>query len=877
MHRPILKTKLHIPPSRTNLVVRPQLIQRLNQGLHRKMTLISAPAGFGKTTLVSRWATQCQLPVVWISLDRRDNDPISFLIYFITTIKTIEADFGEAILSALQTPQPPSTESILTTILNEIAELTDSFILVLDDYHSIDDENVDSVLTFILENIPKQLHLVIVTREDPKLPLARLRSRDNLTELRTADLRFTLSETSRFLNQVMALIVSDEDIITLNDRTEGWVAGLQLAAISMQGLNDSTAFIKSFAGSHTFVMDYLIQEVQNRQSANVNSFLLHTCILDRLCGSLCDAVLQDSSISGQAMLEYIEQKNLFIVPLDNERCWYRYHHLFSDSLRQQLQQAGSLSGAEAMDVNELHRRASQWYEENDLVIEAFYHATLAHDIENAERLIASEEMPLHNSSVAGSVLKWLESLPLKVLQQNPSLWIKQASLLLLSGQTSCVEKKLQSAETALKSMEIKAETRNMVGRIAAVRSMLALTQYQLDSVIAQSMSALEYLSQDELVHRNTAVLALANAYELLGERTAANRAYTKSLSLSQQSGNIFYTILASIGRATILELENQLHLAAEYYQRVLDLFGDYPLPYASDAYLGLARIFYQWNDLGNALKYGEKSLQLAKQYENHLDRYIICEIFLVRLKLAQRDIEGAEVLLNRISQIVQHNNFAHRISEVVEIQIILLLHRGNIEKAADLATTYEDPVSQARVHLAKKDASTALKLLEIEYCQMEEKGWSNERLKIMVLQSVALYACGEKDRAMKKTFDALMLAEPGGFIRLFVDEGDLVAELLKGAVKHGVMQDYAKKLLTAFRAEFHKSRARGYHLVEPLSQRELEILMLIAQGLSNREIGDRLFLALDTVKGHNRNIFAKLQVKRRTEAVARARDLGLLL
>ena len=367
MSTPILATKLYIPPPRPKVVLRPRLIERLNEGLHRKLTLISAPAGFGKTTLVSAWVAGCDRPVAWLSLDEGDSDPARFLSYLIAALQTIAANVGEGLLAMLQSPQPPPPETILTALLNEIAAIPEPFVLVLDDYHAVDARAVDEALAFLLEHLPPQMHLVIATREDPQLPLARLRARGQLTELRATDLRFTPSEAAGFLNQVMGLNLSAEDIAALETRTEGWIAGLQLAALSMQGHQDAAGFIQSFTGSHHFVLDYLMEEVLQQQSESVQTFLLRTSILDRLCGPLCDAVLLDPSASGQETLEYLERANLFIVPLDNERRWYRYHHLFADLLRQRLQQSTvSPGGDEGRLIDELHRRASIWYEDNGL-------------------------------------------------------------------------------------------------------------------------------------------------------------------------------------------------------------------------------------------------------------------------------------------------------------------------------------------------------------------------------------------------------------------------------------------------------------------------------------------------------------------------------
>ncbi len=473
MPAPILATKLYIPPPRPTVVLRPRLIERLNEGLHCKLTLISAAAGFGKTTLVSEWIEACRLKIAdpklntngsrrstdqrseidtpqfcWLSLDEGDNDPSSFLTYLVAALQTIAPNIGAGLLGALQSPQPPSAESILTTLLNEITSLPDNIIFVLDDYHILDSKAVDKALTFLLEHLPPQMHLVIASREDPALPLARLRARGQLTELRAADLRFTPAEAAEFLNQGMGLNLTAEDVAALDRRTEGWIAGLQLAAISMQGQKDAAGFIKAFTGSHHFVLDYLMEEVLQQQSETIQTFLLRTSILERLCGPQCEAVLPAPSGSGQATLEYLEHANLFIVPLDNERRWYRYHHLFADLLRQRLGQ--SLTPPE---IAGLHSRASQWYEDNALDIEAFQHAAAANELERAERLIDEKGLQTRFHGAA-AILDWLRSLPAERLDARPSLWMKYASVLLVGGQMAGVEEKLQAAEKALQGAEL---------------------------------------------------------------------------------------------------------------------------------------------------------------------------------------------------------------------------------------------------------------------------------------------------------------------------------------------------------------------------------------------------------------------------------------
>src|SRR5438477_6772745 len=542
MPTPILATKLYIPPLRPQVVIRPRLIERLNEGLHRKLTLIAASAGFGKTTLVSEWVEGIERPgarTAWLSLDEGDNDPARFLTYLVAALQTIAATIGEGVLGALQSPQPPPTVSILTALLNDITTIKDPFVLVLDDYHVIDAKPIDHALTFLLEHLPPQMHLVIATREDPQLPLARLRARGQLTELRATDLRFTPSEAAGFLNQGMGLNLSAEDIARLSTRTEGWIAGLQLAAISMQGQQDTTSFITSFTGSHHFVLDYLVEEVLQQQPESIQTFLLRTSILDRLCGPLCDAVLLTPSGSGQETLEYIEHANLFLVPLDNERRWYRYHQLFADLLRQRLHQRSASSPEDEVgDVTELHIHASVWYEDHGLEIEAFHHAVAANDVEHATRLVEGKGMPLQFRGAVTPVLHWLESLPKTVLDARPSLWVMYASALSMTGQLTGVEPKLQAAEAARQGAEPDDQTRNLVGHIAAIRALLAATQYQVETVIAQSRRALEYLHPDNLAVRTATTWKLGIAYQLQGDRAAASRAYTEAIASSQASGNI---------------------------------------------------------------------------------------------------------------------------------------------------------------------------------------------------------------------------------------------------------------------------------------------------------------------------------------------------
>ena len=847
--------------------------------MHRKLTLISAPAGFGKTTLVSEWIAGGERPFAWLSLDKGDSDPQRFLTYLVAALRTIVPGLGESVLALLQSPQPPPTESVLTLLLNDIVAAPDNFILILDDYHSVDSQPIDQALTFLLDNLPPQIHLVITSREDPNLSLARLRVRGQLTELRITDLRFTHDEAAVFLKQVMGLDLSEEDIAALEARTEGWIAGLQLAAMSMQGQEDATSFIQSFTGSHRFVLDYLVEEVVDQQPESVRSFLLQTSILDRLCGPLCDVVLgEDKEGKGSLILENLERANMFLIPLDNERRWYRYHHLFAELLRQRLQQ-----NFQADDIADLHIRASQWYEANRLGLEAFHHAAAANDVERAARLIEGDGLPLYYRGEATAVRHWLESLPEAEFKARPSLWVTYTFLLTMTGRLhDNIEEILQAAETALQNAGHDNKTNDLLGQIAAIRAMLAVPKNQVETIIMQSRRALELLNPDNAPVRTTMTWALGYAYQVQGDRAAASQAYRETIANSLASGNIMTTIAATTCLGQIEEAENQIHQASKTFRHTLDLMGDPPWPAACEAFVGLARIHYQWNDLHAAEQYGQQGLALARQLAN-VDTPAACGVLLARVKLMQGDAVGALAALAEADQFVQHHHFGHWVGEITAVRIQTFLHQGKLTAAAQLAETHDLPLSQARVKLAQSDPAAALAALEPARQQAEAKEWADEQLRVMVLQALAFDAAGEGEKAVELLGEALALAMPGGLLRLFVDEGSPMARLLYEALARGVEPGYVRQLLAAFPATDSKQQTLSSTLpeveagfVEPLSAREIEVLQFIAEGLTNQEVANRLYLSLHTVKVHARNIYGKLGVKNRTQAVAKARALGIL-
>ena len=881
----LLQTKLYVPRLRPSLVPRPRLIKTLNQGLTGKLTLISAPAGFGKTTLISSWinalptggAAPSSDRIAWLSLDENDGELARFLTYFMAALQRIDPYIGESALPLLQA-SPLPLSSVLTTLLNDIAIQAEPLMLVLDDYHAVDSQSIDEAVTFLLDNLPPQLHLAITSREDPNLPLARLRVRGLLTELRAGDLRFTVAETAVFLQEVMGLNLTEEQIAALEARTEGWIAGLQMAALSMRGQEDLSGFIQSFTGSHRFVLDYLLEEVLHQQPEHVQMFLLKTAVLTQLTGSLCNALTGDDD--GQELLESLDRANLFLVPLDNERRWYRYHHLFADLLRQRLSQQGDKV------VNGLHGRASQWYEDNGLELEAFHHAASAHDIERAQRLMEGAAVPLHFRGGVTPVLNWLGSLETAVLDARPALWVMYASALASIERNSTIEQKLQAAEAAIAAATDQQDlapddvTRNLIGHIAALRGSLAVGQHQVATIIAQAHRALEYLHPDNLAVRTAVAWQLGVAYQLQGDRHAASQAYSEAIAASRISGNHLFDLVATIGLGQVQETETQLHLAADSYRHILQTVGESPLPASCDAYLGLARIHYEWNDLDAAQQDAERSLDLAQQTEE-VDTPVASELFLAQLKLAQGDAAGAAALLMPVEQFVHQHNFERRISEVAALQILILLRQDNLAAAADLAQIYDLPLSQARVHLAQDNPAAALALLEPLRQQAQDNRWQKERLQVLVLQALVLQAQGEKDAAVQLMGEALALAEPGGFIRIFVDEGLPMVQLLSETAVRSIMPSYCEKLLAVFAAEGHKiatetSPAPAQSLVDPLTKREMEILSLIATGLKNKEIAATLFVSVNTVHYHTKNLYSKLGVNSRTQAITKAKELDLL-
>ncbi|HET7087134.1 MAG TPA: LuxR C-terminal-related transcriptional regulator [Anaerolineae bacterium] len=888
----LLTTKLAIPPTRPDLVTRPRLIERLHQARHYKLTLVSAAAGFGKTTLLSMWSQLTPLPVAWVSLDADDNDPARFLAYLIAALRTIHTSIGDAAQELLHSPQL-LLQAVVATLINEIAAGRDDFVLVLDDYQSCDDPGIHWTVAFLLDHMPAHMHLVIASRSDPPLPLPRLRARREMLELQTDDLRFTPEETTAFLTRVMGLELSAQDIAALDAHTEGWIAALQLAVLSMQGLSDTAGFIATFTGSHRHIMDYLVEEVVSRQPPDVQSFLLRTAVLDRLCGSLCDAVTGRDD--GPAILDQLERANLFLVRLDEGQHWYRYHHLFADALRARLHQT------QPSVVGELHRRAAEWHERNGSVETAIGHALAGQDFETAARLIECiVQVKCARGELATSA-RWLNALPDEFVRARPLLAMYQAQTLLYDGHPDRAEQLLQNAERILQDEAPADHREHMSGRLTALRAVIACVQGRITESLDLARQALERVPAHDAATRGRAVNIMGIALSLQGDVAESGRAFAQALHLGQTTGHIYLTLTAFSNLADAYHMQGRLRQAVETCDRALGFLSERSwqrIPAASAVYLKLADLDYEWNKLDAAERHLTTCLELAEQ-GGIADVLLNATLTRASLKQAQGDRDDAIAAIQRANELAQRYNPSFTLMAPRLARIWLSL--GDIDTAAGTAqTALQQPGSEtpdysrefvdlalARVHLAQDAPDAALQRLERWLEPAESAGRAGSVIEIHLLKALALETQGDTPQALAALHAALSLAEPEGYTRLFLDEGAPMDALLSKATECGAASGYASRLLAAFAS--HRRPAThahtlgdtlpvpgSYTLIEPLNDRELQVLSLIADGLSNKEIAREKAYTLSTVKWYVRNIYEKLQVHSRTQAIARARAVGLL-
>lgn len=901
---PLLATKLYIPLHRTNLVNRPRLLKVLQQAANRKLILLTAPPGFGKTTLLSEWLTQNQRPTAWISLDEGDNDPARFLSYVTAALQMIGDDIGQQTLAALASPEPPSDEAILATLLNEVAAIDYEFVLVLDDYHVIDNARIHEEVSFLLDHMPPQMQVAIISRTEPALPLPRLRARGQLTELRAQDLRFTLDEVAAFLNEVMGLELSRDDIEALEARTEGWVASLQLAAISIQGRDDAHNFIRDFTGNNRYVLDYLAEEVLNQQDETVQDFLLKTSILDRLNAPLCNAVIRNDN--GQVMLEMLEAANLFVVPLDDRRRWYRYHHLFRQFLREKLHHLHPDL------LEELHKQAADWYEAHNFYVEAVSHALAVADYQRTTHLVERVGKDMLMRAEITTLLNWLQTLPEQLIQTRPRLCLIYAWALAIANLNDAAEARLKDAEnmlgisqttssTVLRRSTFLAgptrETDEMFGEVVAIRTILALRKTaDIPRIIRLSLQALDRLPSDNHFLRGVINLNLASAYWYSGQIDQALDKYTETANISLKADSLYIALLA-LGNLADLQMScGQLYQAQDTYQQFLslavDTAGD-PIPMAGWAYLGLSQIAFQWDNLEQAEALLYQGIELIEDDES-IERVMggVGHLYLSSIRLAQGDTTGALEVLKEAESLARKYNLPQRLEETDALRAQVWIQQRQLAPAERWSKEYKTDTDEqhserrllkaltlAQLRYAQKDYDEALTVIENLVDFATQTGALSSVINALVLRSLIFRAEGQLSKAQEALRDALRIGEIGHYIRPFTSGGEVVRQLLLSSHAQTSGTAYVQHILDAFEAQSAEDSTASIanrQLTEPLSERELDVLRKIAEGLSNREIAEQSYVALSTIKTHINNIYSKLSVRSRTQALARARELKLL-
>ncbi len=892
LHDMRLATKLHKPRLRTQLVRRNHLIERLQQGMEAPLTLVSAPAGFGKTTLLAQWLAESGRDAAWLSLEPEDNEPVRFLSSLIAALQTLDPHLGSSALALLHTSSPgppPPPEVVLAQLAAELLERAQrDMILVLDDYHLITAESLQHAMATLVEHIPPQLHLVIATRVDPALPLARLRARGQLCEVRVAQLQFLPEETSAFLGNVMGLDLPAEAILALQSRTEGWIAGLQLAALSLQGRSDVQHFLADFTGSHRHIVDYLVEEVLARQPEAVQSFLLHTSILDRFTSPLCDAVTGRNN--GEKMLGYLERANLFLVPLDERRQWYRYHHLFAEVLQARLQREVGTAGLAA-----LYTRASAWYEQNGMPAEAIEAALSAGDFGRAARFI-NPNAPLVRSMLVGfearTLIRWLERFPRELLFTDANLCLVYAFSLGTSETSDAHEGPLAVAERLFQAEG----NRKGLGQAYALRALVTGERGDGAQAVRYGNQAFQLLPVDAILERSVAATMLAEGYRLVGEVAAASQALTEARPLHEQTGNINGILVDTNALGDLLVMQGRLHEAADIYSSVLESAGERQ-NFTIRTLTGLGNIARERDELDTAEEYLEQAVTLASKVR---DTQRLAHASLVRARViqawgdAERTSEGwASTLM--VAQACEYTGLVE-LAQAYQVRGWLKLGRTEeaiqwqkaFSFAHDAPPSYPQEVlalTLVRCLLAQGEAGEALRMLERWRRHARAQERTGSEIEMLMLSALAYARQGKTEQAVQLLQQALLLASPEGYVRMFVDEGVPMVALLSLVLSRWKSKPearYIHALLAVLQAEqpaqgsLSLATSHREPPLEPLTDRERKVLRGLSAGLSNAEIAAELVVSINTIRTQARSIYHKLNVKNRHEAVALARQWRLL-
>jgi len=891
MQTTLLSTKLYIPLSRETLVVRPRLTAILSNALTKGFTLVSAPAGYGKTTLVSSWLRETNIPSAWLSLEESDNDVVRFMQYLLTTLQPVVPGVKIDLLDLVEGINPAALQALMNLLINEIAKQNNQIVLVFDDFHLIQDQLILDIVGFLLDHIPtQQMHMVLITRTDPPLPLSRFRARNQMVEIRADQLRFTEGEVATFINEVMGFNLSTDDIFAMDVRTEGWIAGLQLAVLSMQGCQDVPGFIATFSGSHHYIVDYLADEVLKRLDEQTRLFLLQTSILSRMCASLCDSLVDVRSaehrLDGQSMLETLEKMNLFIIPLDEERRWYRYHHLFADALNRRLEnQYPEL-------LPKLYHQASEWYEKNGLVGEAIQYALSERNLERIAQLVEQNGCYLLMSGEVLTLLKWMETVE-PYFSTHPWLVIQKGWALTIAGRIEQAEQAFQIAERLVSVLAPTPDINTMVGTISAGRAFCADSLGNITETARLAQQALDLLPETDPMSqsmRSVATGALAKTIFMNGDLNGARRIYDQAMEIGKIANNIEMIHNTNNEICDVLLEQGKLRQAEQLLLATLPMtvrMDGQRLPLSARIYSGLSKVYYEWNQLDQAEHFAHQCLEVSERWGN-IELQASGTVLLAKVEQAQGNLEKAQVLMRTVDQINRDNRFYLWNSIRMEAALDRFwLSLGSLERVSkhikasgivpsDEITFLHEPqyLTLLRWLLASGDYDSMLGLAR----RMQQKAEASQRMvqvvELLILQSLAYRGKRDITTAGNTLAMAVSLAQLEGYKRVFLDEGEPVLKILHLVKSNQDARGYARELMEAFSSISVNAPVEVQLLIEPLSGREIEVLKLIEAGLSNQGIASKLFISITTVKRHISNIYSKLDVKTRTQAVARGKELG---
>jgi LuxR family maltose regulon positive regulatory protein len=899
---PILSPKLQIPPSRLLHVSRDRLLEALNGGLHRKLTVISAPAGYGKTTLLSEWAAGCKWRLAWVTLAAEDNDLERFLAYLISAMQTADASLSslEGILGIRFAPQPMPPEALLAILVNQLSSTAERLVIVLDDYHLIENQEIHRFLNALLDNLPPNIHLVIATRADPPLRLARLRAKDQLNEITERNLRFTLQEAEIFFEAVMGLKLTGEQIAELEARTEGWVTGLQLVGLSLKDREHPAELIETLAGTHRYILDYLVEEVFSDLPSQLQTFLLRVSILERLSPGLCDAVVGEPGAPPQSkkILEFMDASNLFVVPLDSQRQWYRFHPLFADFLRDRL------ATQQVDDLPDLHRRAAAWYATHDLFSEAVQHSLAARDIDYAAELIQAQTKELLRRGEISTLLRWIELLPEQAISARPQLGLAQAWGMLMRDPLNfwdTIDRQIgriaesfgiapEDLLSALARSEPDSPRRSGLAEFAMLQAFIQRDKPDVNKTIELFKAALEYFPPSEQLLRGFTMAGLASTYARTGAIQPAEETFAQAAQISLAGKSIYGYVACTDWQATMQAEQGQLTRAAVTYRQAIETLsshGQRPLPLSGHVHVGLASLLLEWNDLPGALENVEAGLRIGIQVRD-IDALLTGYVIQARTLQALNKREEAQEAMQNAEQQALDTKSMGCVRDAQAHKAHLALVTGDLEAAQRWAarrglgqgelSELEQPLEEienltyARLLIASGRSMAALPILNDLIRAQEQMGCMRALVESLALQALCLRSLGRLDEAVRTLARGLLLAEPQGFTRVFIQEGPSMAALLRTAGAQGHSPEYVKRLLEVF----GEAPAVQEAALDPLSERELEVLRLAAGGLTNAEIAAELVIAPSTVKTHINRIYSKLGVSTRTQAVARARQLQIL-